>query len=409
METILLVVCLLLLLILIYLVQTNARKDKSKELIQNLLQQEMKNNRTELNQSIQLLRQELHQSINQGMVQLQSTLNKNQQLASQLHMERFELMARQQEQLIQSTEKRLDSMRDMVEEKLQKTLNERISQSFEMVRKNLEQVQRGLGEMQSLAQDVGGLKKVLSNVKTRGTFGEVQLGALLEQMLSPEQYEANVKTKRGSNNIVEYAIKLPGQDDDGSVVYLPIDAKFPKDVYEHYYDATQAGDVAAIELAGKQLESTIKSMAKDVSQKYIDPPHTTDFAILFLPFENIYAEVIRRTALVEELQYKHKIMVTGPTTLGAILNSLQMGFRTLAIQKRSSEVWKVLGDVKREFTKFGGMLQKVKNNLQTAGNQLEEVMGVRTRAIERTLRQVEELPLNEDQPILPPNENLKRS
>ncbi|MGL5262823.1 MAG: DNA recombination protein RmuC, partial [Bacteroides sp.] len=226
METILLVVCLLLLLILIYLVQTNARKDKSKELIQNLLQQEMKNNRTELNQSIQLLRQELHQSINQGMVQLQSTLNKNQQLASQLHMERFELMARQQEQLIQSTEKRLDSMRDMVEEKLQKTLNERISQSFEMVRKNLEQVQRGLGEMQSLAQDVGGLKKVLSNVKTRGTFGEVQLGALLDQMLSPEQYEANVKTKRGSNNIVEYAIKLPGQDDDGSVVYLPIDAKF---------------------------------------------------------------------------------------------------------------------------------------------------------------------------------------
>ena len=292
-------------------------------------------------------------------------------------------------------------MRLMVEEKLQKTLNERISQSFEMVQKNLDQVQRGLGEMKSLAEDVGGLKKVLSNVKTRGTFGEIQLSALLEQIMSPEQYDANVKTKRGGTEFVEFAIKLPGKDEHNSTVYLPIDAKFPKDIYEQYYDACEQGDNTLIEAASKQLERTIKGMAKDIQTKYIDPPYTTDFAILFLPFENIYAEVIRRPALVEELQRKHKIMVTGPTTLGAILNSLQMGFRTLAIQKRTSEVWSVLGAVKTEFEKFGGMLEKVQKNLTTAGNQLEEVMGVRTRAIKKTLRQVEQLPSDESAKILP--------
>lgn len=292
-------------------------------------------------------------------------------------------------------------MRVMVEEKLQKTLNERIGQSFEIVRSQLKNVQKGLGEMQSLAQDVGGLKKVLSNVKMRGTFGEVQLGALLEQMLSPEQYAVNVKTKKSSTDFVEYAIKLPGKNDNEEVVYLPVDAKFPLDIYERYYDAFEAGDAAAMDACGKQLETVIKKMAKDIHEKYVDPPATTDFAIMFLPFENIYAEVIRRTALVETLQKEYKIVVTGPTTLGAILNSLQMGFRTLAIQKRTSEVWSVLGAVKTEFGKFGGMLQKVQKNLQNAGDQLEEVMGKRTRAIERRLRQVEELPQDESRKILP--------
>ncbi|WP_300662513.1 DNA recombination protein RmuC, partial [Fluviicola sp.] len=221
--------------------------------------------------------------------------------------------------------------------------------------------------------------------KMRGTFGEVQLGALLEQMMSPEQYDANVKTKKSGTEFVEFAIKLPGKDDSNSTVYLPIDAKFPKDIYEQYYDAFEAGDTALIESSGKQLEATIKKMAKDIHEKYVDPPYTTDFAIMFLPFESIYAEVIRRTSLVETLQREYKIVVTGPTTLGAILNSLQMGFRTLAIQKRTGEVWTILGAVKTEFGKFGGLLEKVQKNLQSAGDQLEEVMGKRTRAIERKL------------------------
>lgn len=291
-------------------------------------------------------------------------------------------------------------MRAMVEEKLQKTLNERIGQSFELVRVQLESVQKGLGEMKNLAQDVGGLKKALSNVKVRGTFGEVQLSALLEQMLSPEQYAANIKTKKNGSEFVEFAIKLPGKDDSANVVYLPIDAKFPKDVYEQYQEAYDIGEPAQIELCSKQLETTIKRMAKDIHEKYVEPPYTTDFAILFLPFEGIYAEVIRRTSLVEWLQKEYKIVVTGPTTLGAILNSLQMGFRTLALQKRTSEVWNVLGAVKTEFGKFGGMLEKVQKNLQTAGDQLEEVMGKRTRAIERRLRSVEQLPSEESEKLL---------
>jgi len=241
---------------------------------------------------------------------------------------------------------------------------------------------------------------VLSNVKARGTIGEVQLGALLEQIMSPEQYDVNVKTKKNGVEFVEYAIKLPGKDDSSQTIYLPIDAKFPKDIYEQYHDAYESGDSNAIDICSRQLDITIKKMAKDIHDKYIDPPYTTDFAIMFLPFESIYAEVIRRTALMESLQKDYKIAVTGPTTLGAILNSLQMGFRTLAIQKRTSEVWSFLGAVKTEFGKFGGMLQKVQKNIQTAGDQLEEVMGKRTRAIERRLRQVEALPHEESKNLL---------
>jgi DNA recombination protein RmuC len=332
--------------------------------------------------------------------EMNDLLHKHLMTSNALQRDKFDAMARQQEALVRSTEKRLDDMRLMVEEKLQKTLNERIGQSFELVRTQLESVQKGLGEMKSLAQDVGGLKKVLSNVKTRGTFGEVQLGALLDQMLSPEQYAANVKTKRNATEFVEYAVKLPGREDSEAPVWMPIDAKFPKDVYEQYQDAYEAGEPSLIEAASRQLEATVKRMARDIHDKYLDPPATTDFGIMFLPFENIYAEVIRRTALVEALQKDYKVVVTGPTTLGAILNSLQMGFRTLAIQKRTSEVWTVLGAVKTEFGKFGGLLQKVQKNLQSAGDQLEEVMGKRTRAIERSLRQVEALPQEESDRML---------
>lgn len=406
MNTVLLICGLLLLIAILYLLW-NKRNDQTLEkLLQEALRKEMQENREELNNSIRMVRQELSQTLNQGIGQIRETMNQNMLTTGELQRQRFDDMARQQKELITSTEKRLDDMRSMVEEKLQKTLNERISQSFELVRANLEQVQRGLGEMKSLAEDVGGLKKVLSNVKMRGTFGEVQLGALLEQMLSPEQYEANVKVNPQTNDFVEFAIKLPGKSDEQGQVYLPIDAKFPKDTYDQYYDAYESGDTAEIESKGNQLERIIISMAKDISSKYIAPPHTTDFAILFLPFENIYAEVIRRTALIEKLQRDFKVIVTGPTTLGAILNSLQMGFRTLAIQKRTSEVWSVLGAVKTEFGNFGEMLQKVQRNLQIAGNQLEDVMGVRTRAIERTLRKVEELPQEESKRILPLDDDL---
>ena len=377
-------------------------KNNRKQTVQleSLFRQEMKENREEMSRNMRELRTELNQALSLSTQQMQTTLHRNLITTNEMQREKFESMNRQQDILVKSTEKRLDEMRLMVEEKLQKTLNERIGQSFELVRSQLENVQKGLGEMKNLAEDVGGLKKVLGNVKTRGTFGEIQLAALLEQMLSPEQYEANVKTRQNATEFVEFAIKLPGKDNGKEVVYLPIDAKFPKDVYEQYMDAYEDGDPSLIENTSKQLEITIKRMAKDIRNKYIEPPFTTDFAIMFLPFESIYAEVIRRTTLVESLQKDYKIVVTGPTTLGAILNSLQMGFRTLAIQKRTSEVWNVLGAVKTEFGKFGGMLEKVQKNLQNAGDQLEEVMGKRTRAIERKLRQVEALPTEESRKML---------
>lgn len=296
-----------------------------------------------------------------------------------------------QSKLVLQTEKKLEQMRETVDEKLQKTLNERLGQSFEAVGKQLEAVQLGLGEMKTLANDVGGLKKVLSNVKMRGGIGEVQLAMLLEQILAPEQYAANVKTKQNSADIVEFAIKLPGRDDNNKQVWLPIDAKFPKDVYEQLQTAYDASDLPEIEAAQKNLEQTIKKMAKDISDKYLDPPNTTDFAILFLPFEGIYAEVVRKASLLEDLQRNYKIIVTGPSTLAAILNSLQMGFKTLAIQKRSGEVWKVLGSVKTEFEKFGGLIEKAQGNIQNGLKQLDEVVGARTRAIQRQLRDVEVL------------------
>ena len=403
MEQILLTIILILLAANLFIALLKNNR-KQTERLESLFRQEMKENREEMARNMRELRTELNQALSLSTQQMQTTLHRNLMTTNEMQREKFDAMNRQQDILVKSTEKRLDDMRQMVEEKLQKTLNERIGQSFELVRTQLENVQRGLGEMKTLAEDVGGLKKVLGNVKTRGTFGEIQLAALLEQILSPEQYEANVKTRKNTTEFVEFAIKLPGKDNGKDVVYLPIDAKFPKDVYEQYIDAYEDGDSALMESTSKQLENTIKRMAKDIHDKYIEPPFTTDFAIMFLPFESIYAEVIRRTALVETLQKDYKIVITGPTTLGAILNSLQMGFRTLAIQKRTSEVWSVLGAVKTEFGKFGGMLEKVQKNLQSAGDQLEEVMGKRTRAIERKLRQVEALPSEESKKMLSLND-----
>ena len=331
----------------------------------------------------------------------QSAFDTNVKSFNDLQREKFAQLENKQNELVKGTEAKLESIRVTVEEKLEKTLSERLGQSFETVGKQLMEVQKGLGEMQTLAQDVGGLKKVLSNVKMRGGIGEVQLAMLLEQVLAPEQYEANVKTKQGSGDLVEFAIKLPGRDDGNSIVWLPIDAKFPKDVYEQLQTAYDLGDLPQIEAAQKNLESTIKKMAKDIHDKYIDPPNTTDFGIMFLPFEGIYAEVVRKASLLDELQRTYKIIVTGPTTLAAILNSLQMGFKTLAIQKRSGEVWKVLGAVKKEFELFGGLLDKAHKNITTAGDTIETLMGTRTRAIQRTLRGVETLTQVESKEIFP--------
>ncbi len=327
--------------------------------------------------------------------------DKNVKSFNDLQREKFAQLEEKQTKLVDITEKRLDQMRETVEEKLQKTLNDRLTQSFAMVGTQLESVQKGLGEMQNIASDVGGLKKVLSNVKLRGNVGEVQLAMLLEQILAPSQYDANVRTKAGSSDPVEFAIKLPGRsEDESSIVYLPIDAKFPKDIYEQLLSAYDTGSPEEIEASSKNLESTIKKMAKDIRDKYIDPPNTTDFAILFLPFESIYAEVIRRSALVDQLRDEFKITVAGPTTLVAILNSLQMGFRTLALQKRSSEVWKVLGSVKKEFETFGGLLEKAQKNIQAGLGQLDDIAGTRTRAIQRQLRDVESIPAVEAPKIL---------
>ncbi|HET6804943.1 MAG TPA: DNA recombination protein RmuC [Frateuria sp.] len=284
---------------------------------------------------------------------------------------------------------KLEQMRATVDEKLQSTLEARLGQSFQLVSERLEAVQRGLGEMQSLASGVGDLKRVLSNVKSRGILGEVQLGALLEQLLTTEQYESNVITVPGSNERVEFAIRMPGQGDVDRL-YLPIDAKFPVEDYQRLLEAQELADAEAAAVAGRALELRVCEEAKRIKAKYVSVPHTTDFAVLFLPTEGLYAEVIRRPGLFELLQREHRVVVAGPTTLSALLNSLQMGFRTLAIAKRSSEVWNILGAVKTEFGKFGDVLDKVKKKLDEAGRHIDAT-GVRTRAIERKLRGVETL------------------
>jgi DNA recombination protein RmuC len=300
-------------------------------------------------------------------------------------------------QLQEDNSKQIDKMRATVDEKLQGTLEKRLGESFKLVSDRLEQVHQGLGAMQQLASDVGGLQRVLTNVKTRGGWGEVQLGALLEQVLTPDQFARNVKTRDESAENVEFAIKLPG-DENGAPVWLPIDAKFPTEDYHRLIAAQEQGDTNAVEESMKSLEAQLKRSAKDICQKYINPPKTTDFALMFLPTEGLYAEAIRRVGLVEQVQRDCRVVFAGPTTLAALLNSLQMGFRTLAIQKRSSEVWNLLAVVKSEFGKFGEALSGVKEKLDQAARKIEDV-DVRSRAITRKLRDVEELPSN-PQPLL---------
>ena len=301
--------------------------------------------------------------------------------------------------------RRLEQMRAVVDEKLQSTLEKRLSESFKQVSERLEQVYKGLGEMRSLATGVGDLKKVLTNVKTRGTWGEIRLSHILEQILTPDQYEVNVVTKQNSSNRVEFAIKLPGQDSHKEkVVWLPIDSKFPQEDYQRLLDAQDAADKVMAEKSVKNLETRIKVEAKAIREKYIDPPNTTDFGIMFLPVEGLYAEVLRRPGLCDSLQRDYRIVVTGPTTLAALLNSLQMGFRTLAVEKRSSEVWELLGAVKTQFSKFGEVLAKTKKKLQEASNTIDQAE-VRTRVIERKLSKVQELPQNDSAKLIDPAAN----
>jgi DNA recombination protein RmuC len=295
---------------------------------------------------------------------------------------------------------KLEEMRRTVDEKLQGTLEKRLGESFKLVSERLELVHKGLGEMQTLASGVGDLKRVLTNVKTRGTCGEIQLGNLLEQILTPDQFARNVQTKPTGRETVEFALKLPGRDDqDGKFVWLPMDAKFPKEDYERLVDAAERGDGPGVEQAGRDLENRVRSQAREIRDKYISPPHTTDFGLLYLPTEGLYAEVLRRPGLVDTLQREHRVVVVGPTTLAALLNSLQMGFRTLAIQKRSSEVWRVLGAVKTEFGKFGDVLDKVKKKLDETGSSLEEA-AFRSRQLEKKLKRVEALPASESSALL---------
>lgn len=362
------------------------------ETINNILNSTNSNN--------QKIREEISKNLNNLSNNFQNNFDKNINEFKTTLKEKLELLEAKQNELVKNTEKKLEEMRLTVEEKLQKTLSERIGQSFAMVSQQLDGVQKGLGEMQTLATDVGGLKKVLANVKMRGTLGEVRLESILEQILSPEQYRKNETIKTNSKESVEFVIVCPDKIGEENIL-LPIDSKFPLDAYNNFVDAFEKNDIEKIEKVSKELENQVKKMAKDIRDKYIDPPHTTDYAILFLPFESLYAEIIRRSDLMNQLQYDYKVIVTGPTTLSVILNSFQMGFRTLNIQKRSGEIIKTLGAVKKEFYNFETLLTKVQNNLKTATNQLDELSGKRTRAIQRVLKEVELVDQNETDKILP--------
>lgn len=351
------------------------------------------NNKTENElQRILLNQQSFAQSQNDRAVQLEQRLHS----FSSDNVQSLENIRRSVDEKLESIRRenlrQLDEMRQTVDEKLQKTLEEKMNKSFSLVNERLEQVYKGLGEMQTLAVGVGDLKKVLSNVKTRGILGEIQLGAILSEILSKEQYEENIATKKGSKNVVEFAIKLPADGD--SVVYLPIDSKFPSDTYSALRDAIESGDKQSIESAQKALVQRIKGEAKDIHDKYIDPPNTTEFAIMFLPFEGLYSEVVNM-GLVETLQREYKVNIAGPSTMAALLNSLQMGFKTLAVQKRSAEVWKILGGVKTEFDKFNDVLVLTQQRLDQANKELDKLVGVRTRQIQRQLKNVESVNLSE--------------
>jgi DNA recombination protein RmuC len=374
---------------------------------------EIARNREESSKNAKAQREEVNESIMKLGDQLSSTIGeiskgqKNQldifakqmNTLTQMNEQKFdklqEKVESQLKEIQDKNEKKLEEMRQTVDEKLHATLEKRLGESFKLVSERLEQVYKGLGDMQELARGVGDLKNVLANVKTRGGWGEIQLENLIDQILTRDQYEKNVLTKKGSSDRVEIGIKLPGRDlTKSETVWLPIDAKFPVEDYQRLIDAQEIANVAAINEANKAIETRIKGEAKKIAEKYLDPPHTTDFAIMFLPIEGLYAEVLRRPGLAEFLQREYRVVVSGPTTLAALLNSLQMGFRTLAIEKRSSEVWKILSAVKNEFGKFGDLLDKTQKKLQEASNTIDDASKA-TRKIEKQLNKVEELPNDE--------------
>lgn len=369
--------------------QDNAQQlDKMRQTISetlNLLSLQQQKQLADFAQQMEAASQRDEQRMESIAKRMSDMAARNDELLTSLR----EGLAKNVQELQQDNARQLDKMRETVDEKLSGTLEKRLGESFKLVSERLEQVYKGLGEMQTLASGVGDLKKVLTNVKTRGTWGEVQLGALLEQMLTPSQYAANIATKRGSADRVEFAVRLPGRQED-EPIYLPIDAKFPMEDYQRIVDASSTGDAAAVEIAARALESRIKLEAKTIAEKYIDVPATTDFAILFLPVEGLYAEVLRRPGLTDALQRDYRVSIAGPTTLMALLNSLQMGFRTLAIQQRSDEVWRTLGEFKNEFGKFSIVLAHTKKKLQEASNVIDKAE-VRTRAIQRKLRDVEQV------------------
>lgn len=340
----------------------------------------------ELRQDLSAQRGELRQTLGEVRTEIDAKLGSMADGNARRHLQLQTLMQEQMDKLRAGNEAKLEQMRETVDEKLQGTLEKRLGESFELVSKRLEMVQQGLGEMQSLAQDVGGLKRVLTNVKSRGTWGEVQLERQLEDILTRDQYEQNVTIVPGSREAVEFAVILPGRE--AGTIYLPIDSKLPQEDYERLLDAQESGDKAAVEQASRALDKAIIEQAKLISGKYIAPPHSTDFAIMYLPTEGLFAEVVRRPGLASKLQTEHRVLVTGPTTLMSLLNSLQMGFRTLAIEKRSSEVWQVLAAAKDEFRKYGDVWDKLGKQLSAAQNTVQAA-GTRTRAVERTLRDVE--------------------
>lgn len=378
------IVCIVLILL------QNSKLKRMDDLEKQLQQLQSMQQEAQKGDAALLARQDLLiQSVESSLEKLQSRQTDNAMQTEQKLEQMRRSLSESLDRMQTGNQAQLDSIRKTVDEKLQETLDRKLNDSFQLVSQRLEQVYKGLGEMQTLAAGVGDLKKVLSNVKTRGVLGEIQLGAILEQLLTPDQYAVNVATKQGSQANVEYAIRLPGSD--GAPVWLPVDAKFPLDAYEQVLAAYETADATQVELAVKALKTRVKCFAKDVQTKYIDPPNTTDFAILFIPVEGLYAELVR-AGMVEVLQREYKVTLAGPTTMSALLNSLQMGFRTLAIQKRSSEVWKVLGAVKSEFDKFATVLEATQNRLNQANAELDKLVGTRTRQIQRTLKNVETLP-----------------
>ena len=379
-------------LLAVVMIHTKGRLDileKNLDRMERFFREDMATNREETGRSLRDFNESLLNRVAESTAQNIQKLDKIDETVD-LHLKTLQ----------EDNNRKLEQIRATVDEKLHDTLERRLGESFKLVSERLEMVHKGLGEMQTLASGVGDLKKVLTNIKTRGTFGEIQLHSLLEQILSPDQYQSNVATKRDSATRVEFAIRLPGRGEtENHPVWLPIDAKFPQEAYLRLLEAQEAGNANLVEEASKQLERIIKDMAKNIRDKYLDPPYTTDFGIMFLPTEGLYAEILRRSGLFELLQREFKVVITGPTTLAALLNSLQMGFRTLVIEKRSSEVWTLLGAVKTEFSTFGAILDRTQKKLQEASHTIEKA-ATRSRAIEKKLKNIQEIPLGDTQKLL---------